>query len=371
MGNQFYTDRRRFGKLAITSALAVLPVDVRGEIKKSRASTNTGQQQSRSTSTIKIGTRLSPTFTDEDVLFFRQLGVEYATIWTTSKDTHYEYFLRTRKKLEAEGINLLNVGNLDLHCDPTLVLGLPGRDEKIEQYKTYLLSLGKAGIHYTTYAHMANIKILSYYQTETATTRGGTKTRLFDMETAKTLPLSHGRVFTEEEIWSTFTYFIRAVMPIAEKAKVRIGLHPDDPPVPSLGGVARIFRNFEAYQRAIQLADSDNFGLCFCVGTWAEGGKTTGKDVFEMIRYFGPRGRIFKVHFRNVDSPLPRFKETFVDNGYLDMHQVLRTLRENRFNGVTIPDHVPGDGLRGINTAYTIGYMKALLDRVNAEAGGT
>ncbi|MBM3848295.1 MAG: D-mannonate dehydratase, partial [Verrucomicrobia bacterium] len=74
-------------------------------------------------------------------------------------------------------------------------------------------------------------------------------------------------------------------------------------------------------------------------------------------------------HFRNVDSPLPKFQETFVDEGYLDMYQVMKTLKEHRFNGVMIPDHVPGEGLRGINTAYTIGYMKALRDRVNAEAG--
>jgi len=160
-------------------------------------------------------------------------------------------------------------------------------------------------------------------------------------------------------------------MPVAEKSGVRIGLHPDDPPVESLGGVARIFRNFEGYQRAIEIANSDHFGLCFCVGTWAEGGKMTGKDVMEMIQYFGSRKKIFKVHFRNVSSPLPKFEETFLDNGYMDMYQVMRALREVKFDGAVIPDHVPGGGYPQINNSFTLGYMKALRDRVNAESKST
>jgi mannonate dehydratase len=267
-------------------------------------------------------------------------------------------------RLEAHGIGLWNVGILDLHCDPTLTLGLPGFDRKIEQYKAYLRALGQAGIRYTTYAHMANIKQLPYYQTGMAPTRGGILTREFDLELARDLPRSHERDYTDDQIWGTFTEFIQEVVPVAEEAGVRIGLHPDDPPVPSLGGVARIFRDFEGYRRAVELADSENFGLCFCVGTWAEGGAAMGKDVLEMIRHFGGAGRIFKVHFRNVDAPLPRFRETLVDDGCLDMYEVLRELRATGFDGVLLPDHVPGDQR---HTAYTLGYMRAIRDRVNAE----
>lgn len=92
-----------------------------------------------------------------------------------------------------------------------------------------------------------------------------------------------------------------------------------------------------------------------------------GKNVFEMIRHFGSQGKIFKIHFRNVDSYLPRFHETFVDEGYVDMYQVMRTLREVKFKGVVIPDHVPAGANPAMNTAFTIGYMKALRDRVNSE----
>jgi mannonate dehydratase len=318
------------------------------------------------TNGIRIGHRMSARPTDEEIALFQQLGIEEATIWTAIEDANYDYMAQTKRLLETNGIRLLNIGILDLHCDPTLVLGLPGRDKKIEQYKAYLTDLGRAGIRYTTYAHMANIKMRPYYQTGVGKTRGGTPTREFDMEVARTLPRSHDREYTEEEIWGTFTDFIREAMPVAEKAGVRIGLHPDDPPVPSLGGVARVFRNARSYERAIEIADSENFGLCLCVGTWAEGGEAMGRSVTEMIEHFGAQRRIFKVHFRNVDAPLPKFQETFVDNGYVDMYTVLRTLRKVEYDGVLLPDHVPGDRL---HVAYTVGYMRAMRERVNAEYG--
>jgi mannonate dehydratase len=159
------------------------------------------------------------------------------------------------------------------------------------------------------------------------------------------------------------------VTPVAEEVGVRIGIHPDDPPVPELAGVPRcIFGNFEGYKRAFEIADSPNIGMCLCCGTWLEGGKLMGKDVLETIRYFGSRGKIFKIHFRNVNAPLPHFVETFVDDGYMDMYKVMRALREVNYNGVLIPDHIPemiGGSRAG--TAYSIAYMKALLKRANEE----
>ncbi|MBI1787931.1 MAG: mannonate dehydratase [Acidobacteria bacterium] len=321
---------------------------------------------------IKLGVSFTPRPTDDDLAMLRHAGVDAVSIWTGIEDATFEWMMQTKRRLDAQGVEVYNIGILDLHCDPTIVLGLDGVETKIEQYKTYLTNLGRAGIHYTTYAHMANIKVQKvpgYYQTAITTTRGGAPTREFDLEVARRLPLSHGKTYTDDHIWKTFTTFIRAVMPVAEKAGVRIGLHPDDPPVDTLGGVARIFRNAAGFERALKIAGSENFGICLCVGTWGEGGKMMGRDPVEMILLFGPRKRIFKVHFRNVDRPLPKFRETFVDNGYLDMYQVMRALREANFGGIVIPDHVPGGGYQGVNTSYTLGYMKALRDRVNAEAG--
>ena len=149
-------------------------------------------------------------------------------------------------------------------------------------------------------------------------------------------------MFTKEEIWENYTYFIKQVAPVAEEAGVRIGIHPDDPPVPVLAGVPRcIFSNFDGYKRALEIANSPNVGICLCCGTWLEGGRQlTGKDPEEMIRYFGAE-KIWKIHFRNVSAPLPHFVETFMDNGYYDMYKIMKALRDVNFDGIVILDHSP------------------------------
>jgi mannonate dehydratase len=158
-------------------------------------------------------------------------------------------------------------------------------------------------------------------------------------------PLSHGRVYTKEEIWEYYTYFIKKVVPVAEEAGVRIGIHPDDPPQPMLAGVPRcIFSNFEGYKRAIEIANSPNIGVCLCCGSWLEGGKMTGAEPPEVIRYFGRMKKLFKIHFRNVSAPLPHFTETMIDDGYYDFSKIMRALVEVDFDGIVIPDHVPGLG---------------------------
>src|SRR5207244_521703 len=150
------------------------------------------------------------------------------------------------------------------------------------------------------------------------------------------------REYSAEEMWDHYTYFVKAVLPAAERADVKIALHPDDPPLAKMNGVAKIFTHCDGYQRAEEIAGkSKHWGLTFCVGTWAEGGDKMGKNVFEMIRDFGRRGKIFDVHFRNVSASLPHFVETFPDDGYLDLYGVMKALRGVGFNGAMEPDHVP------------------------------
>jgi mannonate dehydratase len=362
----FNPERRRFAKLALAGALggaAWLGEGERGNAKLHDIPPG-----------IKIAVQLSADPTDEDLQFVRQLGVEYVTIWVHANEATAENFVRLRAKVKAAGLKVWNIGNLNVHNMEEVTLNLPGRDQKIEEYKTYLHNLGKAGINYTTYAHMGN----GIWSTQRENTRGGASARGFDLEKADagywdTMvfkgPLTHGRVYSQQEMWDNYTYFIKAVAPVAEEEGVRIGIHPDDPPAPVLGGVPRcIFGNFEGYKRAFEIADSPNIGMCLCCGTWLEGGKLMGKDVVETIRYFGQQGKIFKIHFRNVNAPLPHFVETFVDDGYFDIYKVMRALREVHFNGVMIPDHVPemlGGGRTG--TAYSIAYMKALLKRAIEE----
>ncbi|MFN7922891.1 MAG: mannonate dehydratase [Bryobacteraceae bacterium] len=352
-------------------------IDRRNFLRLGAAGTATGllgyaAAQSQPPAGIKLATFFTDKPNEEDLTLLRHAGVEAVSIWTSIANNRLDWMTSTKKRLEANGVAIYNIGIMDLHCDPTIVLGLPGVDKKIEQYKEYLTNLGKAGIHYTTYAHMSNIKdqpTPGFYATSAGTTRGQAQTREFDVAVARTLKNSFDREYSADHVWKTFTNFIQAVVPVAEKAGVKIGLHPDDPPVSPLGGVARLFTNFAAYERAFDIAKSPNFGVCLCVGTWGEGGKGMGKTPVEAATEFGRRKKLFKVHFRNVSSPLPKFRETFVDNGYMDMYEVMRALKKVNFDGIVIPDHVPGTGgYPQANNAYTLGYMKALRDRANREA---
>ncbi|RKU11036.1 D-mannonate dehydratase [Candidatus Poribacteria bacterium] len=325
---------------------------------------------------IKVTAQMSPEPTEEDLQFTRQMGVEYVVLWTDGEHANYDYFMSRREIFENAGLKIYGFGNGDVHNQDAIVLNLPNRDAKIEQYKRYIRDLGRAGIPYTTYAHMGN----GIWSTERETTRGGASARGFDLNKAQEghwrektyqMPLSHGREYSEQEIWDNYTHFIKEAAPVAEEAGVMIGIHPDDPPVPKLAGIPRcIFSSFEGYKRALEIADSPNVGMCLCVGCWLEGGELMGKDVLESMRFFGEWGKVFKVHFRNVDQPLPHFVETFVDNGYQDMYQVMKVMREVNFKGVAIPDHVPSMVGNRSGTAYTIAYMNALVKRANEEVGG-
>jgi mannonate dehydratase len=320
---------------------------------------------------IKITLQIPTDFNDEDLQFAKQIGVQYVTIGTAGGT--YEMFASFKKRVEAAGLHVTNIGNTNVHNMPEVTLNLPGRDQKIEEYKQYLRNLGKAGIHYTTYAHMGN----GIWSSTRETTRGGAPARAFHQENAKGYwakavyeqPLSHGRKFTKEELWDNYTYFIKQVVPVAEENGVRIGIHPDDPPVPELGGVPRcIFGNFDGYVRALKIANSPNVGVCLCCGTWMEGGTHMGKNVFDAAREFAKMDKLWKIHFRNVTAPIPNFVETYVDDGYTDMKKLMRTLVDVDFRGILIADHVPtmvGD--RHTGWAYSIGYIRALYDMARDE----
>ncbi len=344
--------RRDFARLAVGGALLT--------------STRTAFATPSRAGGIKISLQLPTDYDDEDLTFARQLGVEYVSLG--NKNATAESLIAHKKRIEAAGLKVANIGNVSVHNMEAVTLNLPGRDAKIEEYKQYLRNLGKAGLTYTTYAHMGN----GIWSSERGATRGGAPARTFNQDDAKGNwdgkvfegPLTHGRKYTEEELWENWTYFIKQVAPVAEEAGVRIGVHPDDPPVPVLGGVPRcIFGSFDGYMRALKIANSPNVGVCLCCGTWMEGGRSMGKDVFEAVREFAKLGKLWKIHFRNVTAPIPRFTETFVDDGYTDMKKLMRTLVEVGFDGILIADHVPTMvGGRKTGWAYSIGYIKALYD---------
>jgi len=338
---------------------------------------------------IKIGVSAGLA-SPEHMAYLKQLGVTWLSLAPQQQTANAEGFIKQRKDWEAGGFKVYNIGSGvgpsgSLHNMPEVTLNLPGRDQKIEEYLNYIRYLGKAGIPYSTYAHMGN----GIWSSGRVTSPRGYSARDGNAKSPDwkgtwagktyTEPLSHGRVYSEQEIWDNYTYFIRKVKPVAEEAGVRIGIHPDDPPQRMLAGVPRcIFSNFEGYKKAIEIADSPNIGVCFCVGSWLEGGKSTGADPVDAIKYFAGKKKLFKIHFRNVSAPLPHFTETLIDDGYYDMSKIMQALVDVNFDGIVIPDHIPALGVLpgeplpagpaanspykpSVGLAYLIGCMHSML----------
>src|SRR3954470_11799415 len=179
---------------------------------------------------IKTSLQISTDVTDEDLRFAQQLGVRYVNIPTGGRKATLKNFIHIKERVEAAELKVWNIGNTNVHNMPEVTLNLPGRDKKIEEYKTFLRNLATAGIFYTTYAHMGN----GIWSSARETTRGGASARAFDMSknpegvwAGKTFkaPFTHGRKFSKEELWENYTYFIKQVVPLAEELGVRIGIH--------------------------------------------------------------------------------------------------------------------------------------------------
>ena len=223
--------------------------------------------------------------------------------------------------------------------------------------------LAEAGIDTTTFTFEPS----NVWSTEAETTRGGAVTRAVDMAVLSKEGCSHGRRYAVDEIWDNFTYFMKAIIPVAEETGVHFAVHPNDPPVPEIAGIPCLIHSFEDYQRAFAIADSKQLGMEFCTGCWLEGGADFG-DMFQAIRRFADSGRIFIVHFRNVSRPLPHFAETFIDDGYQDMAEVMQAFVDSGYEGTMVLDHTPAmiDAAGpGAPTAYAIGFIKGLLAGVD------
>jgi mannonate dehydratase len=298
------------------------------------------------------------------LLFAKQLGLDYVYTWVEAHQRGYDFLANLRQRVAEAGLTLYNAGNYDVAKSDKIHLALPGRDEVIAEFKTFIRNLGRAGIHTTTFTWEPS-RVWSSAPGETR----GAMTRRVDLAEMKQRTLTHGRTYTEDEIWGNFTYFIKRILPVAEEAGVRLALHPNDPPAPSLGGIPCLIHSFADYRHAFEIANSPYLGMEFCTGCWLEGGDDFG-NMLEAIRYFHAQGKIFIVHFRNVSAPLPYFVETFLDNGYMDMYQVMKVFCEIGYDSTMILDHTPQFApgyAQGGGTAYAIAYMRALIERAETE----
>ena len=313
---------------------------------------------------MRIGLGQFNELTDEKLAFIKQLGADDFLMNTPKlpgvQCWEYQDLLALRQHAEAAELRLMCLENVPTSFYDRAMLGLPGRDEQIANMQATIRNMGRAGIPILGYHWMPNAV---WRSPGLARLRGGAGATRFDLAEHSDASLTHGRVFDEAEMWDNYEYYMGRVLPVAEDAGVTLALHPDDPPVPSLGGVARIFRNFAGFKRAIDTFDSPHHGLDFCMGCWSEMGPS---GVLDAVRHFGGRGRIVYVHFRDVQGQVPNFNECFIDQGNVDTFAVVQALHEVDFGGFLITDHVPRMvddtdwGHRG--RAYAIGYIRALID---------
>ena len=198
-----------------------------------------------------------------------------------------------------------------------------------------------------------------------------------NLEDFKDAPPSHGRVFSEHEMWDYYQYFLEGVLPAAKEGGVTLALHPNDPPVTGLAGVPQLFRSFGAYKKAMHMVESENHGLQYCLGNFS----AMGEDIHAVTEYFANQDKLLYVHFQTISNSLAngntKFNEVFIDMpGYYDPVSVLKKFKEVGFSGMIMPGHVPkmiGDQSweergRSFTTGYRKGIMAALNHDVQTES---
>jgi mannonate dehydratase len=286
-----------------------------------------------------------------------------------------------RTMVNAEGLELAAIENFDPSHWYDILLDGPGKEAQLEDIKTIVRRVGQAGIPCIGY----NFSIAGVWghvvgpfarggaesvgflgadgPPETPIPRGMVWNMVYDPEAPKG---SVGQV-TRAQLWGRLTEFLEAVLPTAEEAGVRLALHPDDPPMPTLRNTARLVHQPDLYQRVLDLKPSYCNGIELCVGSVAE---MAEGDVYEMVDRYSRQGSVCYVHLRNVRGKVPHYTEVFIDEGNVDMLRVLRILKRNQFDGVIIPDHTPQVACAApwhAGMAFALGYMRAGLQAIEAD----
>lgn len=297
-------------------------------------------------------------------------------LWTVEELTDL------RRAVEAEGLRLAAIENIDPSHWYDVLLDGPRKAEQLEDLKMIIRNVGRAGIPVLGY----NFSIAGVWGHVVGPfARGGAESVGFSAASGPPeTPIPNGQVWnmtydsaaaagsvgtvTTEQLWRRLADFLRVVVPVAEEAGVRLAAHPDDPPLPTLRGTARLVYKPELYQRLLDVYPSRHNALEFCQGTIAE--MRGEMDVYGAIEHYSRQGAIAYVHFRNVRGRVPEYHEVFVDDGDVDMLRALRLYHRNGFDGVIIPDHTPQMTCAApwhAGMAYALGWMGAAIRVVEAE----
>lgn len=298
----------------------------------------------------------------------RQIGINHVILTglpfgKIPRSQYYETLDKINAEFKKAGMTIAGVESHPVPAEK-IKLGLPGRDEEIENYISAIEALGKVGIPMICYNFMAG---LGWYRTRTdLPERGGALTSEFDDEAARKQGLTEWGEISEDKIWSNLEYFQKAVIPVAEKAGVKMALHPDDPPISPLRGIGRILTSAKNYRRVMEIVPSPINGITFCQANF----KAMGENIESLAREWCQQKKIFFVHFRDIEGSGKRFHETFHDNGPTNMARMLQIYSENGFQGPIRPDHAPTlEGESNDHPGYAmagkilaVGYMKGIMD---------
>lgn len=323
---------------------------------------------------MKLGCQSAPS-TEQHLQYFARYGVRnicgYPDIAGDRLYATVEELERLRGLAAKYGISLdmiappfLGSSHIDREKHPAIMLASsPERDRDIEALQMLIRNCAAAGIPAIKY----NMSILGVLRTGRLPGRGDASYsawRLRDARPAARLTRA-GRV-DADAAWERITYFLERVIPVAEQYKIRMACHPHDPGVPPEGyqGVVRVLGTVDGLKKFLAIRESPYHGLNFCQGTVAEMLRDPGREIFEVIRYFGSRQKIFNVHFRNIRGHRDDFLEVFPDEGDVDFVQAIQVYRDVGYQYMMMPDHVPqapGDPASLQSFAYCYGYIRALI----------
>ena len=290
-------------------------------------------------------------------------------LWT------YDDLLAIKRSIEASGLTWEAIENFDPAHWYDILLDGPEKRRQLENLKQMIRDVGRVGVPIIGY----NFSIAGVWGwTRGPYGRGDALTVQYDESAIDAdTPIPRGMVWnmiydreaepgilppvSEDELWQRLEEFLSEIIPVAEESGVKMALHPDDPPSASLRGAARLVNRAEKYQRVLDLAPSPANAIEFCLGSLQE---MPGANVYDSIERYGRQGKIAYVHFRNVRGKVPRYQEVFVDEGDLNMIEVVRALADVGYDGVLIPDHTPEMSCEApwhAGMAYALGYMRAAL----------
>lgn len=297
-----------------------------------------------------------------------QIGITHAIVdvLPVLREISREEYIKALQKVRADfkGVGMTFSG-VESHPVPSekIKLGVPGRDEEIENYIAAIRAIARVGVSMLCYNWMAG---LGWYRTRVnVSSRGGALVSEFDSRIAEAQGQTEWGTVSEETIWNNLKYFLEAVIPIAEEEGVKMALHPDDPPVSPLRGIGRILTTANNFRRVLNMAPSPANGITFCQANF----KLMGEDIATLVREWCGQNKIFFVHLRDVEGTKEHFRETFHDCGPTDLAEMLKVYYDCGFEGPMRPDHAPtlhgepndkpGYAMGG--KIFAIGYMKGAM----------